>query len=325
MKRIFSVVIIISLCMASLNIGAVAFEDEKRDLSEYTIEDLFGMSIEEKISVLEQFEAERFPLEQQTVDSNVQGTISPNWVSGHPELPNYTAERMKTHELMTIEALRILYEAGYCLSDNAATAFVIALYIAEGSALPDREISGIGLLFAGHFYHPETQKNPVGSTTDTARTHMVSDYHIAETHFRLSNEVLSDEYIKALEYLGRMLHYVQDACEPHHSSNVVAGIGKTPHSEFEKYVDENFEDLATYIVWSESEYKQCLLANAKNDPGMIVHRAAIASHAFIDTVNDLDNRVEWENTAKICIRSSAEKSAIAIRIACEAFGVLVEV
>lgn len=58
---------------------------------------------------------------------------------------------------------------------------------------------------------------------------------------------------------------------------------------------------------------------------MIVHRAAIASHAFMDTVNDLNNRAGWENTARICIRSSAEKSAIAMRIACEEFGELVAV
>lgn len=58
---------------------------------------------------------------------------------------------------------------------------------------------------------------------------------------------------------------------------------------------------------------------------MIVHRAAIASHAFMDTVNDLNNRAGWENTARICIRSSAEESAIAMRIACEEFGELVAV
>lgn len=233
---------------------------------------------------------------------------------------------MKTHELMTIEAFRVLYEKGYCLSDNAATAFVIAVYIARGSALPDRELSGVGLAYAGHFYDPETQKNIVGSKKDTARTHMDSNYHIAKTHFGLSNEVLSDEYIKALEYLGRMLHYVQDACEPHHSSNEASSlIRKTPHGEFEKYVDENFESLATYLCWSESEYQQCLLAGVKNDPGIIVHRAAVLSHVYIDTVNDLNNRAEWENTAKICIRSSVEKSAIALRIACEEFGELVTV
>lgn len=48
MKRILAIIMAISLCIVSLSIGANAFAREEKDLSEYTIEDLFNMSTEEK-------------------------------------------------------------------------------------------------------------------------------------------------------------------------------------------------------------------------------------------------------------------------------------
>lgn len=36
----------------------------------------------------------------------------------------------------------------------------------------------------------------------------------------------------AYEYIGRCLHYLQDACEPHHASNIIS-LGYTSHSVFE--------------------------------------------------------------------------------------------
>ncbi len=164
---------------------------------------------------------------------------------------------------------------------------------------------------------------PVSST---ARSDMTDNYRLADTKFRAAGgvDLESHQYKAALEYTGKMLHYVQDACEPHHSGNEIASpIQDTPHSEFEKDVFEHYTEYSRYYLWDSSEYNQCR-TQSETDIGMIVHRAAVKSHAFIDSVNDLEQRDEWENIGGICVRQSIVLSAITLRIVLEKMGVLVQ-
>lgn len=230
---------------------------------------------------------------------------------------------METHELMTLDAIALLCDTGYFITKDALEAIIFTLHISSSSALPDREISGIGIVYAGHFYNPETEKSflPFSST---ARSNMVKNYNSACKEFKAFREQDSDaeSFADALEYIGKMLHFVQDACEPHHSSNEIASpIKKTPHSEFESYVFNHYEEFSENYNWDSAEYTQCL-REANNDMGMIVHRAAKHSHVYINSVNDLSNQIEWSNTGGICTRKAILMSAIAMRMAFENAGVL---
>lgn len=148
---------------------------------------------------------------------------------------------------------------------------------------------------------------------------------MADEKFQTVNGVNleSEDFLKALKYIGKMLHYVQDACEPHHSSNEVAlPFIDTPHSEFESYAFNNYANFSQSYYWDSSEYNQCIIYT-EDDIGMIVHRAAIKSHAYIDNVNDLNNRGAWENIGGICTRYSISMSAISMRIAFTNMGEIV--
>lgn len=273
---------------------------------------------------MKQFEKE-YGFGDSTEDSVFNYGVSPYWTSGQPYDPDYNLSTMETHELMTIDAISLLCDTGYFITKDAAQALVLTLFIAKASALPDRQISGVGMLYAGHFYNPETEKSflPVSST---ARSNMKKNYNAAKDKFQTSDgkNIESQSFQDALEDLGKMLHFVQDACEPHHSSNEIALLGiKTPHSEFESYVFKNYEECSKNYGWDCNEYERCL-TQSKDDISMIVHRAAIASHVFIDTVNDLEHQEQWRNTGGICASKSILMSAIALRIAFENNGVLVK-
>ncbi len=324
-KRLSGIsILLLFVLLFSTSIPVFAGSFEQKSVSDYTIYDLKMMTVEEKLELLNLFKQE-YGLED---NSRIGGTnygISPYWTSGNPYSPKYGLSTMETHELMTMDAIALLCEQGYFITKDATEALVITLYIARASALPDRDITGIGLVYAGHFYNPETGKSflPVSST---ARSNMTENYRLAYVKFRAAGgvDLESRQYKAALEYTGKMLHYVQDACEPHHSSNEIASpVKDTPHSEFEKNVFEHYAEYSRYYSRDSSEYNQCK-TQSETDIGMIVHRAAVKSHVFIDSVNDLGQQGEWENIGGICVRQSIVLSAITLRIALEKMGVLVQ-
>lgn len=121
--------------------------------------------MEEKIELLQLFKYE-YGIENNSLNSIFQPSVSPYWTSGDPTSSDYEVSDMEMHELMTMDAITLLCETGYFITRNATEALVITLYIASASALPDREITGMGLIYAGHFYNPDTGKSflPLSST-----------------------------------------------------------------------------------------------------------------------------------------------------------------
>ncbi|MGB8454676.1 MAG: zinc dependent phospholipase C family protein [Anaerocolumna sp.] len=85
--------------------------------------------------------------------------------------------------------------------------------------------------FAGHFYDPDTNKNWLGQTSPTAKTRADSYFNSAVERYKAGDATA------AFLYLGRGTHYVSDANEPHHASNLTAL--NSNHTEFEAYVDAN--------------------------------------------------------------------------------------
>ncbi len=279
------------------------------DLSQYTLDDIRAMSSEEYLNLVKEFErvydpydsyvAEDLSLTNSTDLTDENGTVSTQWKSGTINKEGeYTESR--THEYITAIACTVLDNDKGFFANNATANIVISLCISLASLLPDTDENEV-ILFLGHFYNPDTQKNYVGSTTNTARTN-------AEKHFKAA--VLSASYgamDEAYEHLGRCLHYVQDVNVPHHAANV---IGTNPsHSSFEEYALENQEAyLENFRTISVSNYR-----NAYSwDIGTITHKAAAEAKPMISHVNNILDKSEWSEYARITMQNATRYSAMAI-------------
>ena len=156
--------------------------------------------------------------------------------------------------------------------------------------------------FVGHFYDPDTQKNYVGSAANTARTN-------AEKHFKAallsaSNGAMDEVY----EHLGRCLHYVQDVNVPHHAANVT-NIPNISHALFEKHAFENQEAyLENFGTIPASNYRNAYSWNI----GTITHKAAAEAKPMISHVNNILDKSEWSEYARITMQNATRYSAMAI-------------
>lgn len=278
------------------------------DLSQYTLDDIRAMSSEEYLNLVKEFErvydpydsyvAEDLPLTNSADLTDENGTVSTQWTSGKNNSEGeYTEDG--SHEYISAIACAVLNnDKGFFSTDTGAN-IIIALYISLASMLPDTDEREPA--FVGHFYNPDTQKNYVGSTTNTARTN-------AERHFKAallsaSNGAMDEVY----EHLGRCLHYVQDVNVPHHAANVT-GVNPS-HSAFEKYAFENQEAyLENFETIPASNYRNAYSWNI----GTITHKAAAEAKPMISHVNNILDKSEWSEYARITMQNAARYSAMAI-------------
>lgn len=278
------------------------------DLSQYTLDDIRAMSSEEYLNLVKEFErvydpydsyvAEDLSLTNSADLTDENGTVSTQWTSGKNNSEGEYAED-GSHEYISAIACTVLNnDKGFFSTDTGAN-IIIALYISLASMLPDTDEREPA--FAGHFYNPDTQKNYVGSTTNTARTN-------AERHFKAallsaSNGAMDEVY----EHLGRCLHYVQDVNVPHHAANVT-GVNPS-HSAFEKYAFENQEAyLENFETIPASNYRNAYSWNI----GTITHKAAAEAKPMISHVNNILDKSEWSEYARITMQNAARYSAMAI-------------
>lgn len=80
--------------------------------------------------------------------------------------------------------------------------------------------------FKGHFFDPDTFKNYMGNLVPSAYTRFIEHALEAKRKFEKGEKKFAIE-------LGKALHYLSDAGEPHHCSNQIAYI--TTHLDFERY------------------------------------------------------------------------------------------
>lgn len=303
----------LSIIILSNVFGTVSFASNNNfSLDDYTFDDLRNMSAAEKIELLDKFEREYM--------SNTQGhslqdySTQPMWDSGNHYIES---NEFRTHELITLEAIIELedylnnYENGATsLFRDGTEALAISLNLSVSSALPDRFGSGSYVTaFAGHFYNPDTGKNFLGFRSPTAKTNTVSNYN------KSYNALVAYQYLAdhdnidtLLETIGCMLHFIQDASEPHHSSNVVANpISDDPHGEFEEYTYNIIDNI---ISCSINHTHAVVQAYSSLSVEELVDLAATISHAHIDSVNNVNNKSEWYNVADICVDSATSFSAI---------------
>lgn len=266
------------------------------------------MSSEEYLNLVKEFElvydhygsyvAEDLSLMNSADLTDENGTVSTQWKSGEITNGEYTESR--THEYITAIACTVLNnDKGFFSTDTGAN-IIIALCISLASMLPDTD--EYKPAFVGHFYDPDTQKNYVGSAANTARTN-------AEKHFKAallsaSNGAMDEAY----EHLGRCLHYVQDVNVPHHAANVT-NIPNISHALFEKHAFENQEAyLENFKTIPASNYRNAYSWNI----GTITHKAAAEAKPMISHVNNILDKSEWSEYARITMQNATRYSAMAI-------------
>lgn len=223
------------------SIDTSKYTDHRLDLSKYTLNDIEKMSFDEFSDLVTKFMRVYCPEDYETVCASIgvstteHAPAGTKWTSGDYETDTTEWTSVGTHEYISMIACNNLYSYVGFFSNNATLAVVIILLIAVGSLLPDYYEALQGGLFAGHFYDPDTEQNYLWSTTNTAKTNAVAHYNSAVQY--ASNNDMENAY----KHIGMCLHYVQDACEPHHASNVT-GVNPS-HGQFEKYAERNMEAI----------------------------------------------------------------------------------
>lgn len=148
----------------------------------------------------------------------------------------------------------------------------------------------------GHFYDPDTGKNFLGGTSPTAKTWAEFHYNKAVANQK------NGKHADALDELGRALHFVQDASEPHHASNIT---GLNPaHGAFEDYCYEQ----ASYIIetsCSNATYDRAL----RQSIGDYTHFCASVAKSYSWMVDNNQDRSRWNSAAENCLKTTTANSA----------------
>ena len=169
--------------------------------------------------------------------------------------------------------------------------------IMSASDLPDIDFSAD--LFAGHFYDPNTNENYLHNEDLTAKTNFAYWYNRAVSYYSYDSDY-------AFLCLGSALHYLQDANEPHHSSNRVAFV--TNHTQFDDYVDANRASYGSLEPVSIFKYT----SNSYKTPEEILHEAAVFSNGYANTVLGTNNTNVWDQVAEATISKAVEYCACVI-------------
>lgn len=306
---IFLATTLLILCFFS--VPAFAAEPEF-DISDYTIEDLETMTTAEKKELIDNFIETYNPyglrdlMEQETSASYGFG-VQPLWKSDGDKATHFEQETA-THQLVTLEAMLLFMLDNGFYDIDVTNQLILALYVAAASGLPDLREND-ALTFSGHFHDPDTDQNFLGKTWPTAATRASSHYHIAYTRLKknVNMDTTSDEFAKVLERLGKCLHYVQDACEPHHASNAIAGPGSS-HSDFEAYVETNIDACLQDISVPTEFY----VHNRPISVFAITDDAAKQAKPLFEAVANKKDQSQWSTVGKTCIRNSVQYSASVI-------------
>lgn len=175
---------------------------------------------------------------------------------------NADLTRQSAHPFIVTQALATL-ENDLSAADRSNTAFMTALaklkaHLADlqaGSVAPDFSAQNYSL-YQDHFYDPTTGDNYTGRTDgvyavipyvfETAEYRTRENICQALYDWRLAVQAnaADGEYGKAVQALGRGIHYFEDLNEPHHASNEISATEElsTSHTSFEKYVDLHLGD-----------------------------------------------------------------------------------
>lgn len=328
MKKTISIIMSAILIILPLSVSAFAivppedafsetdYTNEELDLSQYTPEDLANMPPSELNALVAEFERVYDPLgtyEPEIIDNSVPAlpdelVASPNWTSRDDN-----NERGGCHAAITATACNILMnDKGFFKNDPLETVILI-LTLSVASAMPDED--EIGVVFAGHFFDPDSGNNYLGSSSNTASTNAVGHFNAAMAAFEDDNEALT------FDELGRCLHYVQDINVPHHAANIHAltkDYGDS-HGDFEDFAYNKLEAestdgfseapyLSSYTNIASTNYTTAQNKTVKK----LIKEAATTAKSRITYVRNTDNRSHWPNEARNALQNAARYSAMVL-------------
>lgn len=235
------------------------------------------------------------------MEENTPPAIQPRWGSGDPE-----KDKTGSHEMITAQACSILATDKGFFSKDAIESFAMALTISLASIQPDKD--EVGTLFAGHFYHAIDGDNYLGSKSNTALTNCRSHYNAAVSAAKRNDKA------KAMEEIGRALHYLQDAGQPHHAANIT--VANISHKLFEDQIDANIDTYINLITsvnnhnfhYSTAQYTYS--SAAANSVDYLVKSTSIIAYGYRTEVNNALNKSKWDFVARITVPNSIAFSAL---------------
>lgn len=302
LKKSLAVFLMASILLLSFfSVPAFAYESEDDfDISDYTWEDIMTMSNEEFHELLSNFERvydpfgtyETNPL---TVDNK---SVQPYWTSGTEDM-----SEQGSHELITARACGlVLADKGFWGTTHNGS-IVVALSISLASIIPDKNLLlGPLDLFKGHFYDPDTGKNFLGGSSNTASTNTNKFYQEALAEYNKNGS--TEEFIEAV---GKMLHYIQDASEPHHATNIIKGQNNDVHTKFEEYSDSKINSyIDSLTTLSSSSYSNAVSASVIS---LVNSTARTGKNASVYAM-DGDDQTNWDRAAYSTTRSAVQYSAM---------------
>ena len=324
-KSLISILLVIILLLSTCSMASFAFvSEEEFNIENITWDEMMNMSDLEFIELLTEFERIYDPLEtydsnpimpgnvkyDQIESTNTQTGIQPLWSSGDTDFEEGTIGELGCHELITARACGVLMnDKGFWSEDNNGN-ILIALTLSLASILPDKDDESDSIIpFQGHFYDPDTGKSIFGSTTNTAQKNGQKYYNIAHDDYLYHKEI-------NIEAIGRMIHYIQDVCEPHHAANYAIPMHMS-HYNFESYVNEDIKignktdkRISLYIdsftTVSNNEYTWACGMRAD----VLLHNAAVEAKKYIGTVDNSLNKSQWNDTASITTRNAVRYTAL---------------
>lgn len=315
-KKIFAVLLAIALIIPSMSLMSFAFENEEEfNIQNVTWNDIMTMSNEEFRNLLNDFERVYDPFGTYEENSEAQNYGEQNldgvdlqWKSG--KIKDGEIESTRSHELITARACGIVFsDKGFWGSgnQNEGASIIIALMISIASAEPDNNSTlGLNQAWKGHFYDPDTGMNFADETNNTAKTNAEKYYNAALSNYRsMTDKVMTEEL--ALN-IGRMLHYIQDACEPHHAANITA-LKSASHGMFESEADEK---INKYIDPIQTMVNSSYTSALNSSVGDIVHDGAVIAKSYSSLVDNIFDKTHWGTVAMNTSRLALYRSAMVI-------------
>lgn len=325
LKSLISILLVTVLLISTCSMASFAFlPEEEFNIENITWDEIMNMSDIEFIELLTEFERIYDPLETydsnpimhgnnkdaQIESANTQTDIQPLWSSGDTDFEEGTIGESGCHELITARACGVLMNDKGFWGENKNGNILIALTLSLASILPDKDDeSDSSIPFQGHFYNPDTGTSIFGSTTNTAKINVQKYYNIAHDDYLYHKEI-------NIEAIGRMIHYIQDVCEPHHAANYAIPVHMS-HYFFESYVNEDIilnnetnKRISLYIdsftTVMNSDYTWACGMRAD----MLLHNAAVEAKEYIGTVDNSLNKSQWNNTAYTTTRNAVKYTAL---------------
>lgn len=309
MKKTISLLLtaVLLLCSFSFLMPAYAtnLAQAQLDLSQYTMDDLVNMSAEEYRALLREFERVYDPFDTYETDpimeekSSTEPGIMPMWGSG--DIKNEEYVETGSHEMITVQALNVLLNDQGFFTYDVIEALVACLAISLASLMPDKDERGF-LVFEGHFYHAVNGDSWSGSKSNTALTNCTRHFNNAVSVAKGGNMDI------AYEKIGRALHYMQDAGEPHHAANITAV--NVAHGQFENYVDDRIEAYLDPVSTANGFNANYSYAIARsNSIGYLIQGTSSMAYGYRNQVNNALNKSKWDSVARVTVRNSVAFSS----------------